>query len=112
MGTSQEAAQLQAKVQSQLGQHVGNTQITDAEAKDLVNQLYAAAGRGSFGVFTETLRIPRDVNIRGIKATCHKGCVSVTLPKTPRHEWMPFSARQFNRHPQMPLSARQSGRHP
>lgn len=119
--TSHEASQLQARVEFQLGQHRRSRHITNQEAKDLVERLYAAAGRGSFGVFTETVQIPRDVHAHSIKATCHKGYVSVTLPRAVQQEpsrafgqrpEIPLSACRYSGRPSMPLSARQYGRHP
>merc|ERR1711862_707107 len=74
--TSQEALQLQARVQDALGlQHLAYR--TNSSSEELIRHLYVKAGQGSFGAFDETLRIPGDADIRGIEASCHEGMLCI-----------------------------------
>lgn len=105
--TSQEALQLQARVQDALGlQHLAYRNNSSPE--ELIRHLYVKAGQGSFGAFDETLRIPGDADIRGIEASCHEGMLCIVIPKVPRQ----IRPGMLGGRPRMPLSARQYGRHP
>jgi len=50
-----------------------------------VLSLYARIARGSFGRFSETFQLPRDVDVSRISATCDEGVLQVQLPKRIRH---------------------------
>jgi len=109
--TSEEVSSLQARVQARLEEFLRNSHsphLTAAETRDLIAGWYAEAGRGSFGVFTETVRIPRDVNLHGIKATISEDTVIVVLPKVLQQDrsWlgrerphMRFPAYRYGRNP-------------
>lgn len=45
------------------------------------NQLYTRLGNGSFGSFSQTLTLPRDVDATCIEASCVEGVLHVKLPK-------------------------------
>lgn len=47
----------------------------------VVQHLYARLGEGSFGHFSEKVRLPRDVDVTRIAATCDGGMLHIKLPK-------------------------------
>jgi len=73
------AAQLQ-EMQDNIVQHLtqhGQTPLNSQAAQ----KIYARFGSGSFGRFSETLTLPRDVDATRIEASCVEGVLHVKLPK-------------------------------
>nr|WHU05694.1 small heat shock protein sHsp17.7 [Dinophyceae sp.] len=42
---------------------------------------YLKAGHGSFGRINEALRLPKDVDVHSIEASCRNGVLQLTLPR-------------------------------
>jgi hypothetical protein len=55
---------------------------------------YARVGKGSFGSFSETFRLPRDVDVTCISASCDEGVLHVDLPRRMR-QTRPFQGHPF-----------------
>merc|ERR1712048_277712 len=56
-------------------------------------QTYAELGHGKFGSFSETFRMPSDVDTQRIKASFDDHVLRITLPRKIRHEVRPMTAR-------------------
>jgi len=71
--STSEAAQLQRYLETELGP--GFT---------ICPEHYLEAGRGAFGRFEETLRLPQDVNVDGITASHERGALCIQMPRRKR----------------------------
>jgi len=72
------------------GLRLPNSNESEALHQHLLNRLgrppaapeeYLQAGRGRFGYVSETVRLPRDVDVCGIEASCRGGVLQLTLPR-------------------------------
>lgn len=59
-----------------------------------VLELYARIGSGSFGKFSETFQLPRDVDVSRISASCDDGVLHLRMPKRIMHA-RPMMGRSF-----------------
>lgn len=59
-----------------------------------VLDLYARIGSGSFGEFSETFQLPRDVDVSRISASCNDGVLHLRMPKRMNHA-RPMMGRSF-----------------
>jgi len=74
-----EAKEMQARIRQYLLTH-------DQMPCDLddVKHMYAKLGSGRFGSFSKTVRLPRDIDVNRIEASCNDGVLCVRLPKQHR----------------------------
>merc|ERR1719401_1483264 len=68
-----EAAQLRRHLRAQLGLGLA-----------IRPEHYLEAGRGAFGRFEETFRLPRDVDVNAITASHERGILRIHMPRRPR----------------------------
>jgi HSP20 family molecular chaperone IbpA len=104
--TSQEALDLQESVQDVLRHK--HLEHCAQNPEELIRHLYIQAGQGSFGAFAETLQIPEDADIQGIRSSHQEDKLRVVIPKVPRHT----RAGMFGSRPHMPYPARYHARNP
>lgn len=97
------------------GLRLPNSKESEALHQHLLNRLgrppagpeeYLQAGRGSFGYVSEAVRLPIDVDVLGIKASCRGGMVQLTLPRQRQRLRQPSGFRRSPRasmalHPSM-----------
>jgi len=76
-----QSAVLQEHVQSHLQNFAPHMIHQSGGMEQAANALYAQGGRGSFGSFVETVRLPCDVEQSGISASCKDGKMQVVIPK-------------------------------
>merc|ERR1712190_505585 len=60
-----------------------------------ISDMYARIGYGHFGKFSETFRVPRDVDAAGIQAFFDDGVVRVVLPRRPLRNKRSFNDFSF-----------------
>jgi len=65
-----------------------------------VPEEYLLAGRGRFGCINEALRLPKDVDVRSIEASCRDGVLQLTLPRQRQRLNQPSG---FRRSPRAPI---------
>jgi len=62
-------------------------------------QTYADFGQGRFGTFSETFRLPSDVDVQRIRSSFDEGVLRITLPRRVLREARPMTARHpFGHH--------------
>jgi len=71
--SASEAAQLQRYLETELG-----------PGFSVRPEHYLEAGRGTFGRFEETLRLPQDVDVDGITASHERGALRIQMPRRKR----------------------------
>jgi len=76
---SREAKEMQTRIRQYLLTH-------DQMPCDLddVKHMYAKLGSGRFGSFSKAVRLPRDIDVNRIEASCNDGVLCVRLPKQHR----------------------------
>jgi len=92
--TKAEVGEMQTKIQTHLAQ-VGSGPV---DVKKL-RQLYAKIARGTYGMFVETIRLPKSVDETMISASCDGGVLRVKLPKRARRSKPHPHATMFGGYP-------------
>lgn len=91
------------------GLRLPNSKESEALHQHLMNRLgrppagpeeYLQAGRGRFGYVSEVVRLPRDVDVHSIEASCKGGVLQLTLP---RRRQMLRQPSGFRRSPRAPM---------
>jgi len=88
--TKQEASRMQQKITARLRALAQQAPQRFASMKDnlrqAIHEAYVELGQDEFGRFSETFRVPADVNVGGIDASYREGVLRVVLPKLAPHQ--------------------------
>merc|ERR1712019_226790 len=95
--TTRQAEQMQKKLLMQLQRLARSSpqrfrQISTKLDK-LAVEAYTDFGEGRFGTFSETFRLPLDVDAERMRASFENGVLRITLPRRILHEARPMTAR-------------------
>jgi len=68
------------KMQERIVHHCWQRRQSSLDSRT-AQQLYASMGNGSFGLFSKTFQLPRDVDVSRMETSCTQGILRVKLPK-------------------------------
>jgi len=88
--SAQQAEKMRAELSALLLQEADRSpqmrQHLSSCLEDIARRGYADMGRGKFGSFSQSFRLPGDVDVARLHASCREGVLRVTLPKTASRE--------------------------